>query len=127
MPARREETQHEAFQRQILEVCTIYGWKHLHVRRAIGKHRGWVTPTNLIGYPDLTLFNPKRGGVCAIEVKIKPDKPSDEQVEILTMMSKAGVPTLVLYPDGMDQLIPFLLESAGNLTPCEPIGLLNAS
>jgi hypothetical protein len=80
---------HEEFQGQIVQLAHTLGWRHLHTRRTIGKHRRWVTATNLKGWPDLMLMRPPDGLIFA-ELKIPPDKPSPEQEELLEYL--AGYP-----------------------------------
>jgi hypothetical protein len=47
-------------QAAVVELATLLGWRHMHVRRSIGKGRKWVTSTN-VPWPDLTLWHPGRG------------------------------------------------------------------
>lgn len=75
-------TTHVELQDQVVQLAGLYRWRHLHVRRSIGKGRRWVTATNLVGWPDLLLMRPDQGWVAA-ELKIPPDKASAEQDELL--------------------------------------------
>jgi len=77
---------HTEFQQQILELAHAFGWRHLHVRRSIGKGHKWTTTTNLKGWPDLLIFRPDRGYVAA-ELKIPPDKATPEQAELLAYLA----------------------------------------
>lgn len=77
---------HVEFQDQVVELAGKFGWRHLHVRRTIGRGRKWVTATNLKGWPDLFLFRPDRGYVAA-ELKIPPDKATPEQAELLAYLA----------------------------------------
>lgn len=78
---------HVEFQAQVVELAGMYRWRHLHVRRSVGKGRKWVTATNLKGWPDLFLFRPDQGYVPA-ELKIPPDKATDEQTELLAYLGR---------------------------------------
>ena len=73
---------HIQFQAQIVELAGMFNWRHLHVRRTIGRGKKWVTATNLKGWPDLTLMRPDIGWVPA-ELKIPPDEATPEQLELL--------------------------------------------
>lgn len=94
---------HDEWQHAIVQLGQALGWRSMHTRRARGRY-GWTTPTSEVGWPDLTLWNPRRGGSAAIEVKVKPDLPSDEQLEVLASLSSAGWLTAVAYPDDLEAL-----------------------
>lgn len=64
---------HDEFQGQAVELAHAHGWRHLHVRRTRGKGRAWTTSTNVRGWPDLTLWHPRLGGVGALEIKTPGD------------------------------------------------------
>lgn len=94
---------HEEWQAQVVQLAHILGWNHLHVRRTIGRGRKWTTSTNRKGWPDLFLWHDQRGFV-AIELKVKPDKPKPEQLEVLDELARAGARTMVAYPDDLDEV-----------------------
>ncbi len=93
---------HTEWQAQLVDLAQAYGWRHLHVRRSIGKGKTWVTATNVKGWPDLLLWHPDCGGVLAVEVKVPPDEPTPEQSDVLDELAAAGVPSYVWYPDDLD-------------------------
>lgn len=39
------------WQGQVIDLAHAYQWRHLHVRRTIGKGKKWVTATNVAGWP----------------------------------------------------------------------------
>lgn len=88
------------FQAQVVQLATITGWRHLHVRRTIGRGRKWTTSTNLAGWPDLLLWRP--GRVIAAELKADGGKVTDEQVDVLGSLAEAGVECHVWYPADFD-------------------------
>lgn len=91
---------HIELQAQVVEIAKLLGWQHLHVRRSIGKGRQWVTATNIIGWPDLLLWNPRQPGRhLAIELKVPPDRLSPEQEKVLADLEAAGFETHVVTPD----------------------------
>lgn len=77
---------HTEFQQQVVDLAHAFHWRHLHVRRSMGKGRKWTTTTNLKGWPDLLLLRPDRGYVAA-ELKIPPDKATPEQAELLEYLA----------------------------------------
>lgn len=86
------------FQQQVIDAAHLFGWQHLHIRRTIGRKRQWVTSTNLIGWPDLLLWHPKHG-FAALELKVRPNKATVEQVDVLGSLAAAGAAALVVYPE----------------------------
>lgn len=89
---------HAEWQLQVIDAARLFGWQHLHVRRTVGRGRQWTTATNVVGWPDLWLWHPRRG-FAAIELKVRPDKAKPEQLEVLASLEAAGARTLVAYPD----------------------------
>jgi hypothetical protein len=98
---------HIEWQAQVVDLMHHLGYTHLHVRRTIGKAGRWTTSTNLKGFPDLLGWAPSRGFV-AIELKIKPDKATPEQLEVLASLAAAGARTMVAYPDQLDEVLVLL-------------------
>lgn len=96
---------HTEWQQQVVDLAAVLGWKHLHVRRALGKGRRMVTPTNRDGWPDLFLWH-RRLGFAAVEVKVKPDLPRQNQLDVLAELTAAGqgAACVVAYPDDFDRL-----------------------
>lgn len=95
------------WQEQVVQLVHTLGWRHLHVRRSIGKGNKWVTSTNVTGWPDLLCWHP-RHGFAAIELKVKPNKATAEQLDVLEELAEAGARTMVAYPDDIDALIDLL-------------------
>lgn len=98
---------HDEWQQQIIDLAGHLGWRSMHTRRARGRH-GWTTPTSLIGWPDLYLWNERKPGHAAIEVKVKPDLPTQEQVDVLASLELAGTLVAIAYPDDLDALVAML-------------------
>ncbi len=94
---------HNEFQAQVTDLMKLLGWKHLHVRKSIGKGRKWQTTTNVVGWPDIYGWHPRRG-FCAIEVKVGKDKATDEQLAVLASLEAAGARTMVAYPHQLDEV-----------------------
>ena len=102
MPAMKMN--HTEWQGQVVDLANLLGWRHLHVRRTKGKGGHWTTSTNRTGWPDLFLWHP-RHGFAAIELKVKPDLPTIDQVDVLAELGSAGdhpARTCVAYPDDFD-------------------------
>lgn len=94
---------HDQWQQQVVELAGVLGWKHLHVRKSIGKGKLWTTATSRVGWPDLFLWHP-RYGFAAIELKVGRDKSTLEQDQVLAELALAGAVTAVAYPDNFPQI-----------------------
>lgn len=104
MPVAPRRPTHVEFQQQIIDLAHAFSWRHLHVRRSIGKNRKWVTTTNLKGWPDLLIFRPDQGYVAA-ELKIPPDSPTPEQAELLAYLATMPATVAKLWtPDDWDDI-----------------------
>lgn len=88
------------WQAQVVQLAHALGWRHLHVRRSIGKGKRWVTATN-IAWPDLWLWKPEHGFV-ALELKVGSNRPTPEQSEVLADLAAAGARTMVAYPGDLE-------------------------
>lgn len=42
-----------------------------------------------VGWPDLTIIDPKSSKICFVELKIHPNKPSKEQIHYLNVLPNA--------------------------------------
>jgi len=89
---------HADLQATVVEALHVLGWRHLHVRRSIGKGRKWVTSTNVVGWPDLFCWHPVARRQLAIELKVPPDRLTPEQHLVLIDLDAAGVETAVFTP-----------------------------
>lgn len=101
------------WQGQVVDLAHSLGWKHLHVRRTIGKGKRWTTSTNVEGWPDLFLWHP-RHGFAAIELKVSdPRNQADEerrakQLGVLAQLGQAGARVLLAYPRDIDAVVAML-------------------
>lgn len=98
------------FQAAVVELATITGWRHLHVRRTIGRGRKWTTSTNLAGWPDLLLWRP--GRVVAAELKSDAGKVTDEQADVLCSLAEAGIECHIWRPSDFDAIAATLGRQA---------------
>lgn len=78
---------HTEFQEQVVQVAHLYGCRHLHVRRTVGRGRKWTTATNVIGWPDLTIWRAP-DLLLFVELKVPPDFLTREQSEVLADLGR---------------------------------------
>lgn len=106
---------HTEWQAQVVQLLPYLGWKHLHVRRALGKGKKMVTPTNRDGWPDLFCWHPRLGFV-AVELKAGDDLPTADQLHVLAELRAAGAACVVAYPADLPRL-QLLLQGRGAAWP----------
>lgn len=90
------------WQEQLLDLAHMLRWQHLHVRRTIGKGRKWTTSTNVVGWPDLTLWNEQQQRVMFVELKSEAGKVSPEQEAVLASLAAAGLEVHIWRPSDLD-------------------------
>lgn len=90
------------WQEQLLDLAHFLGWKHMHVRRSIGKGKKWVTATNVTGYPDLTMWSERQQRLIFVELKSESGKPTPEQVEVLGSLKAAGQEVYLWRPSDLE-------------------------
>lgn len=95
------------FQQQVVDLAHALGWKHLHVRRSIGKGRKWVTATN-VAWPDLTLWSERQRRLIVAEMKTDPGRVTDDQADTLASLQRAGVETYCWRPKDIDRIARIL-------------------
>lgn len=111
MTARWQDISEADWQEQVTDLLRIGGWEWLHVRRSLGKRGGqtaWQTTTNISGWPDLYAFHPEWQRHCAIELKAKYNKPTDDQIAVLTSLYRSGVEAHVWWPKDLDEATAIL-------------------
>ena len=97
------------FQAQVVQLATLCGWQQCHTRRSIGKGRRWTTATSKVGWPDLVLWHPDRGGVLFVELKTDDGDLSDAQTDCLHSLAEAGADVRVWRPALWDtDIVPTL-------------------
>ena len=76
------------FQRNVVELARLFGWRLAHFRPARTKH-GWTTPmTGDPGYPDLTLVRRER--LIFAELKSDKGKLTADQQAWLDELARTG-------------------------------------
>jgi len=109
MPVATDLTVTEAeWQQQVIDLAHVLGYRHMHVRRSIGKGNRWVTATNVVGWPDLVLWSERQQRLLCVELKSETGKLSDEQDEVLASLAAAGVECFVWRPSDLEAARDFL-------------------
>lgn len=98
------------FQRAVLDLAKLGGWKCAHFRPALTKH-GWRTPVSADGkgFPDLVLTHPRRGLVLFRELKTDSGPLQPEQIAWLGALRGAGADADTWRPRDLTQITEQLL------------------
>lgn len=105
------------WQAMLITLAQAYGWHHLHVRRSIGKGKKWVTAANVVGWPDLHLWNERQRRVMYVELKTdaKGSETTHEQDVVLAQLRNAGQEVYVWRPSDLETA-KFILSPKGRPT-----------
>ena len=90
------------WQAQFVQLARILGWRHLHVRRSLGRGKKWVTATNQDGWPDLHLWHETQQRVIYVELKSETGRLRPQQTEVLGSLTRAGQEVYVLRPSDLE-------------------------
>ena len=104
----------EEFKDYVLDRALERGWKRAHFRPA-QTEAGWRTAVqgDGKGFPDLILL---RERLVIAELKVKRNKPSEEQIDWIVRLGLAGIETYLWYPKDMPEILTVLAVQAGNDT-----------
>lgn len=87
------------FQKTVIDMAHLFGWRVAHFRPAMTKRGRWVTPVQAdgAGFPDLIMI--RRNVILAVELKSERGKVSVKQQEWIDAFEKAGVETFTWKPE----------------------------
>jgi hypothetical protein len=93
------------FQRAVVELARLMGWRVHHTRPALTQRGRWLTPIQGdAGFPDLVLCRPPR--LILAELKRVDGKPTPAQREWLDALSAcAGVEVYLWTPADWDSIV----------------------
>jgi len=97
------------WQKQVTDLLKVLGWRWMHVRKSKGYGDAWTTATNVEGWPDLLCWSIRgRPGFLAIELKVRKNPATPNQLAVLDQLHRAGAKAWVLYPRHLDALAGWL-------------------
>ena len=92
------------FQRTVIEMAKVLGWRVHAERPAIRQSGKWSTPIQGdAGFPDLVLAHPQKGVIFA-ELKSERGKATDAQMEWMDALYAAGQRVHLWKPRDMDAI-----------------------
>lgn len=91
-------TPEQRLDKAIMLYCGEHNWLCFHINVSGGELlRGGYFKTGVpVGYPDLTIIK-DNGEVAWCETKIKPRKPTQEQLNFIAELQKRGFKAFVAY------------------------------
>ena len=107
MRTRSKATERD-YESTIIDAALLGGW-HVHAERPARTARGWRTPIRgHAGFPDLVLV---RERIIFVELKRRPNRPTNAQQEWLWRLTKAGHDARLLWvPEDLDAFLAELVE-----------------
>jgi hypothetical protein len=98
------------FERQVIQLAKLLGWRVAHFRPAMNRRGKWQTPVAAdgAGFPDLVLV---RDRLIFIELKREGGKLSKAQVEWQVALRWAGCEEYTFYPSGWKAIEEVLTAS----------------
>ena len=102
------------FQRAVVDLARIHGWRVHHTRPALNRRGQWQTPIQGdAGFPDIVLA---RGGrVIFAELKRTGGRPTPQQHMWLETLAQCdGVEVYVWNPDDWDRIVAILGGTSRN-------------
>lgn len=90
-----------AWQQQVVELATLYGWLHYHAYDSRRSDPGW---------PDLVLVRPPK--LLVVELKTDTGRLTRSQTEWLALLDACGVETAVWRPRDFDAVHDRLRRAA---------------
>lgn len=103
---RKLDNPEERFQKEVMRLAKLNGWRSAHFRKSMTKRGNWVTAVagDGKGFPDLVLV---RERVIVVELKAT-TKPTDDQLLWHEAFRAAGIDVYVWYPSDIDEVIAVL-------------------
>jgi hypothetical protein len=90
------ELSEREFQRQVTDMCELFGWEWHHQTLSIYSKRGW---------PDLALM---RERFMLFELKTENGQPTYEQYHLLELLQNAGVEAYLFRPSDFEEIAEIL-------------------
>ena len=102
------------FQRAVIELARLCGWRVHHTRPALNRRGEWRTPIQGdAGFPDLVLA--RDGRVIFAELKRRGGKPTAAQQAWLDTLARCGSVEVYLWtPDDWNRIVEILRGTSRN-------------
>lgn len=108
------------FQRRVVELARLAGWRLYHHRPARVGHRVVTALEGDPGFPDLILLRPPR--LVIAELKVGRNRPTPAQQVWLEQLAGAGVESYLWRPEDWDSVVACLLRREPSHQLAEAVG-----
>jgi hypothetical protein len=97
----------EDFQKKVIDLSHMNGYRVAHFRKARKKNGDWITPVSADGkgWLDLVLVNGDKGDIIFAELKSEKGKMTKEQEEWFIRLSKCSKSVYCWKPSNWDEII----------------------
>ena len=104
------------YENTLVAAATLLGWQ-VHVERTSRTRDGWATAIKgHAGWPDFFAIHPGRKQLLIVELKRKPNKPTDAQLRWLSCFFALGLAAFVAFvPEDLSGLFAILAGEADSL------------
>lgn len=108
------------FMQQVIDFAHLHGWRVAHFRPSRTKN-GWVTAVSADGkgFPDLFMVRKSTKDCVAIELKVPPNKVTEEQDEWLTAMELCGIASFTWTPNDWTEIEDVLTHGPDAAACCD--------
>ena len=98
------EVSEAEFQKAVISLAKLHGWKVMHTQPAQIRAGRWITPnTGDQGFPDLVMVHPVRGTIF-VELKATKGVVSEAQWDWINTLEDAGQEVHVWRPKDLDKI-----------------------
>jgi hypothetical protein len=106
------------FQRTVIELAHLFGWKVAHFRTAMNARGVYMTPVGAdgAGWPDLVLIHPARGRILYRELKAERGRLDPRQTTWGEWLTAAGCDWTVWRPSDMPEITYTLSHGTAHTT-----------
>ena len=99
-----DETSEAEFQKAVITLAKLHGWKVMHTQPAQIRPGKWITPNSgNQGFPDLVMSHPTRGTIF-VELKAAKGVVSNTQWEWIHSLEDSGAEVYVWRPKDLDKI-----------------------
>jgi hypothetical protein len=93
----------EHFERRLLTLARVLGWRGYHTRKSFGAVMG-VSPLDGFGWPDWCFWHPKKRRFLVRELKAERGRLSGYQTVVLAELAWCGVDAKVWRPSDWTEI-----------------------
>lgn len=99
-----DETSEAEFQKAVITLAKLHGWRIMHTQPAQVRPGRWITPnTGNQGFPDLCLSHPYRGTIF-VELKTNKGVVSELQWDWINTLEDSGQEVHIWRPKDLEKI-----------------------